>query len=98
MRIIAKRRLIEKAKSHGNCEKQVTEWYHVASKAKWLSLSDVRKTFRHADLVGDKTVFNIKGNDYRLIVGIRYDTGIIYIKELLTHADYDKGAWKTRKE
>jgi len=39
-------------------------------------------------------VFNIKGNDYRLIVAIRYDTGIIYIKDLLTHADYDKGAWK----
>jgi len=58
-------------------------------------LSDVRQTFCHADLVGDKTVFNIKGNDYRLITVIRYDLGIIYIKDLLTHAEYDKGKWKT---
>lgn len=96
MRIIAKRRLIEMAKSHGNCVEQVTNWYNIASKAKWGNLDDVRKAFRHADAVGDKTVFNIKGNNYRLIVHIRYDTGIIYIKNLLTHADYDKGAWKPR--
>lgn len=54
----------------------------------------MRRTFRHADVVGDKTVFNIKGNDYRQIVYIRYDLGIIYIKDLLTHAAYDKGTWK----
>jgi mRNA interferase HigB len=59
-----------------------------------LNLSEVRQTFRHADVVGDKTVFNIKGNDYRLIVHIRYDLGIIYIKDLLTHAEYDRGTWK----
>jgi mRNA interferase HigB len=44
--------------------------------------------------VAGKTVFNIKGNDYRLIVDILYDKGIIYIKDLLTHAEYDRGAWK----
>ena len=48
----------------------------------------------YAAIVGDKTVFNIKGNDYRLIVHIRYSTGTIYIKDLLTHAEYDKGTWK----
>jgi mRNA interferase HigB len=94
MRIIAKSRLIAMAKSHGNCEAQVNAWYSLASKATWHDLNEARKTFRHADAVGDKTVFNIKGNDYRLIVHIRYDTGIIYIKALLTHAEYDKGVWK----
>jgi mRNA interferase HigB len=43
--------------------------------------------------VGDKTVFNIKGSDYRLIVHINYAMGIIYFKHLLTHAEYDKGTW-----
>jgi mRNA interferase HigB len=95
VRIIAKRRLMELATSYGDCVRQVTDWYTIASKADWHNLSEVRQTFRHADLVGDKTVFNIKGNDYRLIVHIRYDAGIIYIKDLLTHAEYDKGAWKT---
>jgi mRNA interferase HigB len=94
MRIIAKSRLLDMARMYGDCVPQVTVWYDIASKANWHSLSDVRQAFRHADVVGDKTVFNIKGNDYRLIVSIRYDLGIIYIKALMTHAEYDKGAWK----
>ncbi len=52
--------------------------------------------YRHADVVGNKTVFNIKGNAYRLITAIHYDRGRIYIRELLTHAEYDKGDWKQR--
>jgi mRNA interferase HigB len=95
MRVIAKRRLLDMASAYGDCVPQVTAWYSTASKATWHSLSDVRQIFRHADGVGDKTVFNIRGNDYRLIVSIRYDLGIIYVKALLTHAEYDKGAWKT---
>jgi mRNA interferase HigB len=94
MRIIAKRRLMQMAKSHGDCVDQVADWYRVASKNAWANLVEVRASFRHADSVGDRTVFNIKGNDYRLIVCICYDTGIIYIKDLLTHAEYEKGAWK----
>ncbi|MFI5273811.1 MAG: type II toxin-antitoxin system HigB family toxin [Ktedonobacterales bacterium] len=95
MRIIAKSRLMAFAAAHGDCVDQVTAWYNIASKATWRNLSDVRRTFPHADLVGDKTVFNIKGNDCWLIVYIRYDLGMIYIKSLLTHAEYDKGTWKS---
>jgi mRNA interferase HigB len=94
MRIIAKSRLMAQATAYGDCVRQVADWHNLASKATWHNLSEVRLTFRHADAVGDKTVFNIKGNDYQLIVHIRYDAGIIYIKQLLTHAEYDKGAWK----
>lgn len=50
-------------------------------------MAEVRASFRHTDVVGEKTVFNIKGNDYRLIVHINYQAGIIYIKYLLTHVD-----------
>lgn len=94
MRIIAKSRLIALATAHGDCIELVTAWYTIASKATWHNLSEVRQTFGPTDVVGDKTVFNIKGNAYRLIVYIRYDQGIIYIKDLLTHAEYDKGGWK----
>ena len=94
MRVIAKSRLMELARAYGDCESQVIHWYHIASKATWHNLSEVRQVFRHADLVGDKTVFNIKGNDYRLIVHILYTTQTIYIRDLLTHAEYDKGTWK----
>jgi mRNA interferase HigB len=93
MRVIAKRRLMELAATHGDCVDQVADWYRVARRSDWRNLAEVRASFRHADTVGDKTVFNIKGNDYRLIVHIRYSTGTIYIKDLLTHAEYDKGTW-----
>lgn len=94
MRIIAKSRLMALAAAHGDCDSQVVAWYAIASKATWHNLSEVRRTFPHADPVGDKTVFNIKGNAYRLIVHIHYEAGIIYVRDLLTHAAYDKGAWK----
>lgn len=94
MRVIAKSRLLGLARAYGDCESQVTHWYGIASKANWHNLSEVRQSFPHADQVGDKTVFNIKGNDYRLIVHILYSKGIIYIRHLLTHAKYDKGNWK----
>ncbi len=94
MRIIARSRLMDMAEAHGDCVDQAADWYKIARNAKWHNLVEVRESFRHADIVGDRTVFNIKGNDYRLIVHIRYDTGIIYIKGLLTHAEYDRGKWK----
>jgi mRNA interferase HigB len=79
---------------YGDCVEQICAWYRIASNATWHNLSEVRQAFRHADLVGDKTVFNIKGNDYRLIVQIVYTTQTIYIRDLLTHKEYDKGGWK----
>lgn len=94
MRIIAKHRLLDMAQAHGDCIDQVTRWYRTASRETWHNLADVRQTYHAADVVGDKTVFNIKGNDYRLIVHISDQTGIIYIKHLLMHAEYDKGTWK----
>lgn len=94
MRVIAKSRLMTLAAAHGNCEKQVVNWYNIASKATWRNLSEARQTFPQADTVGGRTVFNIKGNDYRLIVHINYTAGTIYIRDLLTHAEYDKGDWK----
>lgn len=96
MRIIAKKRLEDFAGQHANCASALNAWHHVALAATWTNLSDVRQTYPTADAVGNKTVFNIKGNNYRLITAIHYNTGIIYIRELLTHAEYDKGEWKTR--
>jgi len=94
VRIIAKSRLLELAQAHGDCVNQVTDWYRIASKEDWHALVEVRASFPHADSVDGYTVFNIKGNDYRLIVEMHYDKGIIYIKHLLTHAEYDRDKWK----
>lgn len=95
MRIIAKRQLMDMAAAHGDCVDQAAAWYAQTSAETWRSLADVRQTYSHADIVGDKTVFNIKGNSYRLITYINYKAGIVYIKFLLTHAEYTKGNWKS---
>jgi mRNA interferase HigB len=56
--------------------------------------SDVRRIYRDAEAVGNFTIFNLKGNDFRLIVGIDYGDQVVYYKYLLTHAEYDKDKWK----
>ncbi|MDQ2992869.1 MAG: type II toxin-antitoxin system HigB family toxin [Candidatus Eremiobacteraeota bacterium] len=57
-------------------------------------MDDVRKTYPHADFVAPHTVFNIKGNTYRLIAIIDYTYRKVFIKHVLTHAEYDRDAWK----
>jgi len=94
MRIISRKRLIEFSRYHANASVPLDQWYRVAKTASWQSLSDVRQVYRSADSVGNFTVFNIKGNDYRLIVDIVYHLQRIYIKYVLTHAEYDKDEWK----
>ena len=69
-------------------------WYRITRRATWRSLADVRVDFAHADVVGRRTVFNIHGNDYRLICRVNYRTGKVFVLYILTHADYDKGVWK----
>jgi mRNA interferase HigB len=66
----------------------------VAKRAEWSSLDEVRRTFPTADAVGKYTVFNIKGNSYRVIVEINYRSRRIFIRYVLSHAEYDKGGWK----
>jgi mRNA interferase HigB len=72
----------------------VEAWYRVVKYASWQNLEDVRQVYSSADAGGNFTVFNIKGNEYRLIVDIDYQTQTICYKYLLTHADYNKDKWK----
>jgi len=94
MHVISRKALREFEARHPDAGLPLGIWCRIARKAEWKNLADVRKTYPHADLVGRHTVFNIKGNSYRLIVKIEYEFGLIFIKHVLTHAEYDKGAWK----
>ena len=69
-------------------------WYRIAKRADWDSLVEVRRDFAHADIVGRRTVFNIHGNDYRLIARVNYKTKRVFILHILTHVEYSKGGWK----
>ena len=94
MHVISRKRLLEAALEHGDLSAPLDAWYRIAKKAEWRSLEDVRKIFPTADGVGKYTVFNIKGNAFRLIAEINYRTGRLYIRHVLTHAEYDRGGWK----
>jgi mRNA interferase HigB len=83
---------------HGGIGTALDAWCRTAKSSEWKSLQDIRQTYSSADgvRVGDKvfTVFNIAGNSFRLIVGINYETQTIFVKHVLTHAEYDKEEWK----
>ncbi len=99
MRVISRRILREFWARHPDAEGPLRQWFAVASAAEWVSLADVRTTYRHADAVvtasGERlTVFNVGGNKYRLVVRIRYDYRLVNVRRILTHAEYDRGRWK----
>jgi len=85
---------LEAARTHTDLFAPSDVWYRVAKKADWKTLDEVRETFRSADTVGKYTVFNVKGNSYRLIVEISYRSQRIFVRYVLTHAEYDRGRWK----
>jgi mRNA interferase HigB len=94
MRLIAIKNLRDETCRYPDAKKAVETWYLVVNNAAWSNLEDVREVYRDAEAVGNFTAFNIKGNNYRLIVGINYVKQRIYFKYFLTHAEYDKDYWK----
>ena len=87
MHLIAISRLRADVAQYPDVSKQIEAWYATVKSAKWSRLEEVRAIYRDAEAVGNFTVFNIKGNAYRLIVGIDYEDSTIYYKYLLTHAE-----------
>jgi mRNA interferase HigB len=94
VRVISKKRLREFWKEYPTAQQPLDNWYRVAKKATWESIAETRAIFPHADAAYDCTIFNIGGNKFRLIVEIKYDRQVIYVKHVLTHKDYDKGTWE----
>lgn len=94
MHIISRKKLLDASKKHADLGEPLDVWYRLAKKAEWANLMEVRRTFSSADAADRYTVFNIKGNAYRLITEINYQTGRIFLRHVLTHAEYCKGGWK----
>lgn len=90
MRIIAKRRLREFWELHPDAEEPLLAWYREVGKEDWDTPAKVKEKYRTASVIGDnRVVFNIKGNDYRLVVKINYPYRVVYIRFVGTHAEYD---------
>lgn len=97
MRIISlkKLRLFWTDPKNAGSEKILRAWYQVVKSADWTCFADVRNTYKTADLVDNKVVFNVGGNKYRLITVIDYARHKLFIRFVLNHEDYDKGHWKS---
>lgn len=94
MRVISKRKLREFWEVHPKARPPLEAWYQIARHAEWENFSDVRATLNSVDQVGRLTVFIIGGNKYRLIAAIHFNRGKLFIRHVLTHAEYDMDHWK----
>ena len=95
MHVITRKRLIEFADTHPETRSSLTHWYQLMKNNHFSNFAHLRDTFPAADHVGKLTVFNIGGNKVRLIAAIHYNRGKIYIRAVLTHAEYDEQRWRT---
>lgn len=90
MRIIAKSALVEYYSRNPQAKSALEEWYEKTKKSEWICFADMKNTFNSVDAVGNQRyVFNIKGNDYRLVVLIQFTPKTVYIRFVGTHKEYD---------
>jgi mRNA interferase HigB len=94
MRVIKRGALLQFWQRHPDAKPSLESWYGVVRKAGWKTPADLKLIYPAADLVGRRTVFNIDGNKYRLIARVNYLTQRVFVLYLLTHKEYDEGAWR----
>ncbi|VVE86016.1 type II toxin-antitoxin system HigB family toxin [Pandoraea sputorum] len=91
MKVIAKKVLLAFCDKHPNARQSLLAWHEEAVKAVWMTPQDIKARYASASFVGrNRVVFNVKGNDFRLIGAIAYRIGVIYIKFIGTHGESDK--------
>ncbi len=94
MKLISNSALRAFALKHPHAHEPLQGWRRVIESNSFPHWMALKQAFNSVDKVGDLVVFDIGGNKYRLIAYIRFERGIVYVKAVLTHAEYDKGAWK----
>ena len=91
MRVIALKTLRLFWERHPDARQALQAWYRDAKRARWTTPANIRTVYRNASIVGNnRVVFNIRGNQYRLVAAINYAHGIVYIRFIGSHQDYDK--------
>lgn len=94
MHVITRKRLNEFADRQPESRSALAHWYRLMKKSAFHSFAHLRETFPSADLVGKLTVFNVGGNKVRVIAALHFNRQKVYIRAVLTHPEYDTGAWK----
>ena len=94
MHVISRKALVEFWERYPDSQSALLRWFKIVEKSEFESFEALSATFPSADKVGDRVVFNIGGNKYRLIAVVHFHRGKVYIRHVLTHGQYDQGAWK----
>ena len=94
MHIISRKALQEFWEQHPDSKSSLVRWFKIVQKTDFDGFATLRTVFPSADKVDKWIVFNIGGNKYRLIASIHFNRKKVYIRYVLTHAEYDRGAWK----
>jgi mRNA interferase HigB len=94
MHIISRKALLQFWHQYPDSEAPLLRWYKLMQRHTFKSFNELRMVIPSADKVGDLIVFNIGGNKYRLIASIHFNRSKVYVRHILTHSEYDKGAWK----
>ena len=91
MKVIGKDKLVKFSKKHASAKPALDAWYAEAEEADWKTTHDIKECYNSADFIRDnRVIFNIKGNNYRLVVKVRYRNGIVAVEWVGTHAEYSK--------
>lgn len=93
MRVLGIEVLDKAVRAHRDLAKPVAAWLTIAKAANWGSLNELRQTWRNTDCVKVQTIFNIKGNKYRLIAIVNYSSRTVIVKDLIMHAEYSEKEW-----
>jgi mRNA interferase HigB len=94
MKLISNKALREFAAMHADAAQPLQDFRRKVEKGSFANFAELRAVFPAVDKVGERCVFNIGGNKYRLVAGIDFARGKLWVKAVLTHPEYDKGAWK----
>lgn len=91
MRVIAKKILREFWAKHPDCEQQLKSWFREAERGEWRNTNEIKREYPSASILrNNRIIFNIKGNNYRLIVKINFQYQMMWIRFIGTHKDYNK--------
>lgn len=94
MRIVSRKAIIEASARHREWAASLNAWYKITKAADWNNFEEVRLTWKNSERVGKFVIFDISHNKCRLVSVIKYEWKMIYIRAVMTHAEYDKVNWK----
>ena len=94
MKLVSNKALREFAARHPDAAQPLQDFRHLVEHGTFTSFAQLKAAFATVDKVGERYVFNMGGNKYRLIAAIAFRAGLMWVKAVLTHTEYDQGAWK----